>query len=129
MEKKKIFIKDIIIDKVIENVMVIYVVFGGLINLLFYILVIVYVVNCKIFIVEDWIRINKKVFCLVDVLLNGFVGYIIVKVFLVGGVLEVMFYLRKLGVLYEDVLIVIGEIFGLNFDWWEKLERCVIMKK
>lgn len=99
---------DIFFDKVIENVMVIYVVFGGFINLLLYILVIVYVVGCMILDVEYWMCINCKVLCLVSVLFNGLDYYLIVCVFFVGGVLEVMFYLCDFGLLYLDVMIVIG---------------------
>lgn len=113
---------DIFFDKVIENVMVIYVVFGGFINLLLYILVIVYVVGCMILDVEYWMCINCKVLCLVSVLFNGLDYYLIVCVFFVGGVLEVMFYLCDFGLLYLDVMIVIGQMVGENFEWWQVFE-------
>lgn len=129
MEKKKIFTKDIITDKAIENAMVIHAAFGGSTNLLLHIPAIAHAANCKIPTVEDWTRINKKVPRLVDVLPNGPVGHTTVKVFLAGGVPEVMLHLRKLGVLHEDVLTVTGETLGSNLDWWEKSERRAMMKK
>lgn len=88
--------------------MVIYAAFGGFINLLLYISVIVYAAGCTISDVEYWTRINRKVSRLVSVLFNGSDYYSIVRVFFAGGVSEVMFYLRDFGLLYLDVMIVIG---------------------
>lgn len=53
MEKKKIFTKDIITDKAIENAMVIHAAFGGSTNLLLHIPAIAHAANCKIPTVED----------------------------------------------------------------------------
>lgn len=47
-----------------------------------------------------------------------------VNVFMVGGVLEVMLYLCSFGLLYEDVMMVIGSMLKENFDWWEYFEWC-----
>ena len=49
--------------------------------------------------VEDWIAVNRQVPRLVDVLPNGPVGHPTVRVFLAGGVPEVMLHLRELGLL------------------------------
>ena len=46
-----------------------------------------------------------------------------VRVFLAGGVPEVMLHLRALGLLDEDVLTVTGEPLGEVLDWWETSER------
>lgn len=129
MEKKGLSTKDILTDKAIENAMVVHAAFGGSTNLLLHIPAIAYAANCKIPTVEDWTRINKKIPRLVDVLPNGPVGHTTVKVFLAGGVPEVMLHLRKLGVLHEDVRTVTGETLGTNLDWWEKSERRALMKK
>ncbi|MGN7286384.1 YjhG/YagF family D-xylonate dehydratase [Shouchella rhizosphaerae] len=129
MEKKGLSTKDIMTDKAIENAMVVHAAFGGSTNLLLHIPAIAHAANCKIPTVEDWTRINKKIPRLVDVLPNGPVGHTTVKVFLAGGVPEVMLHLRKLGVLHEDVQTVTGETLGANLDWWEKSERRALMKK
>ncbi|MCZ6677477.1 MAG: dihydroxy-acid dehydratase, partial [Candidatus Poribacteria bacterium] len=73
--------------------------------------------------VEDWIAINRQVPRLVDVLPNGPVGHPTVRVFLAGGVPEVMLHLRAPGLLNEDVLTASGEPLGRNLDWWEKSDR------
>jgi putative YjhG/YagF family dehydratase len=59
----------------------------------------------------------------VSVLPNGPVHHPTVRVFLAGGVPEVMLHLRRLGLLKTDVLTVTGKTLGENLDWWEKSER------
>src|SRR5207245_1667759 len=73
--------------------------------------------------VDDWIAINRKVPRLVDVLPNGPIGHPTVRVFLAGGVPEVMLHLRGLGLLDEHCLTVTGEPLGRMLDWWAKSER------
>src|SRR6185369_2830288 len=73
--------------------------------------------------VEDWSAINRSVPRIVDVLPNGPVGHPTVRVFLAGGVPEVMLHLRRLGLLDTNVLTVSGETLGAVLDWWEGSER------
>ena len=54
---------------------------------------------------------------LVDALPNGPVGHPTVRVFLAGGVPEVMLQLRELGLLELDVLTVAGCTLGEVLDW------------
>jgi putative YjhG/YagF family dehydratase len=73
--------------------------------------------------VEDWIEVNRRVPRLVSVLPNGPVHHPTVRVFLAGGVPEVMLHLRRLGLLDLKVLTVTGKTLGENLDWWETSER------
>ena len=50
-------------------------------------------------------------------------GHPTVRVFLAGGVPEVMLHLRRLGLLDLDCLTVTGERLGRVLDWWENSER------
>jgi putative YjhG/YagF family dehydratase len=59
----------------------------------------------------------------VDALPNGPVGHTTVRVFLAGGVPEVMLHLRAMGLLREDCLTVSGASLGHSLDWWERSER------
>ena len=52
--------------------------------------------------VDDWTDVNRQVPRLVDALPNGPVGHPTVRVFLAGGVPEVMLHLRELGLLELD---------------------------
>ena len=129
MEKKGMKMSDILTDKAIENAMVVHAAFGGSTNLLLHIPAIAHAAGLKMPTVEDWVRVNEKVPRLVSVLPNGPVDHPTVRVFLSGGVPEVMLHLRKLGVLHEDVLTVTGQTLGENLDWWEKSERRMKLKE
>ena len=97
--------------------------FGGSTNLLLHIPAIAHAAGLKRPTVDDWISVNRRVPRLVSVLPNGPVHHPTVRVFLAGGVPEVMLHLRRLGLLNTDVLTVTGKTLGENLDWWEKSER------
>lgn len=123
LEANGITTKDILTDKAIENAMVIHAAFGGSTNLLLHLPAIAHAAGLHIPTVADWTRINEKVPRLVSVLPMGPVNHPTSRVFLAGGVPEVMLHLRKLGLLHEDVLTVTGKTLGENLDWWETSER------
>ncbi len=121
---KGVTTKDIVTPEAIRNAMVVHAAFGGSTNLLLHIPAIAHAAGLERPTIEDWTEINQKVPRLVDVLPNGPVGHPTVRVFLAGGVPEVMLHLRKLGgLLNEDVLTATGETLGHNLDWWESSER------
>jgi putative YjhG/YagF family dehydratase len=120
---RKLTTCDILNDSAIENAMVVHAAFGGSTNLLLHIPAIAHAAKLKHPTAEDWISINRRVPRLVSVLPNGPVDHPTVRVFLAGGVPEVMLHLRQLGLLKTDVLTVTGKTLGENLDWWEKSER------
>src|SRR5439155_26812259 len=71
----------------------------------------------------DWTEINRKVPRLVDALPNGPVGHPTVRVFLAGGVPEVMLHLRRMKLLDESVMTATGQTLKANLDWWERSTR------
>src|SRR5207247_9014861 len=105
-----------------HNAMTVHAAFGGSTNLLLHIPAIAYSAGLRRPTVEDWIAINRRVPRLVDVLPNGPVGHPTIRVFLAGGVPEVMLHLRRLGLLDENCLTVAGEPLGKILDWWERSE-------
>ena len=115
--------RDILTPASIENAMVMHAAFGGSTNLLLHIPAIAHAAGLKRPTVDDWIAVNRRVPRLVSVLPNGPVHHPTVRVFLAGGVPEVMLHLRRLGLLNTDVLTVTGKTLGENLDWWEKSER------
>src|SRR5215470_2311458 len=60
---------------------------------------------------------------LVDALPNGPRNHPTVRVFLAGGVPEVMLHLRREGLLDLDALTVSGDRLGRVLDWWEGSDR------
>ncbi len=123
LEEKKLTTRQILTDAAIENAMVLHAAFGGSTNLLLHVPAIAHAAGIKQPTVEDWIAVNRRVPRLVSVLPNGPVHHSTVRVFLAGGVPEVMSHLRRLGLLKTDVLTVTGKTLGENLDWWEKSER------
>jgi putative YjhG/YagF family dehydratase len=123
LENRGITIKEILTHDAIHNAMVIYAAFGGSTNLLLHLPAIAHAAGLERPNVDDWIRINRSVPRLVDVLPNGPIGHPTVRAFLAGGVPEVMLYLRKLGLLRENVMTASGKILRENLDWWKNSER------
>ncbi len=115
--------KDILTESALHNAMVVYAAFGGSTNLLLHIPAIAHAAGLKRPTPADWKKLNQKVPRLVDVLPNGPVGHPTVRVFLAGGVPEVMLKLRGLGLLDLDVLTVSGQKLGELLEWWEKSDR------
>ena len=119
----------IITDASIRNAMAVHAAFGGSTNLLLHIPAIAHAAKCSRPTVEDWIAINKKVPRLVDVLPNGPTHHPTVRVFLAGGVPEVMLHLREMGLLDTSVMTVSGKTLGENLDTWVASERRSTFKK
>ncbi len=122
LEERKLRMRDILTPAAIQNGMTLHAAFGGSTNLLLHIPAIAHAAGLELPTVEDWIAINRRVPRLVSVLPNGPVHHPTVRVFLAGGVPEVMLHLRRLGLLNLDVLTVTGQKLGDNLDWWEKSE-------
>src|SRR5262245_23997255 len=103
--------------------MVLHAAFGGSTNLLLHIPAIAHAAGLKPPTVDDWIEVNCRVPRLVSVLPNGPIHHPTVRVFLAGGVPEVMLHLRRLGLLQTDALTVTGKTLSQNLDAWEKSDR------
>jgi len=129
LHKSGLSMKDILTDSAVRNAMVVYAAFGGSTNLLLHIPAIAHAAGLSRPTLEDWKKINSQVPRLVDVLPNGPVGHPTVRVFLAGGVPEVMLHLRELGLLDLDVLTVSGKSLGEMLDWWDKSERRQRLRK
>ena len=61
---------------------------------------------------DDWADVNRKVPRIVDALPNGPVGHPTIRVFLAGGVPEVMLHLRAADLFELNCLTVSGESLG-----------------
>jgi putative YjhG/YagF family dehydratase len=115
--------KDVLTEAAVRNAMAVHAAFGGSTNLLLHLPAVAYSAGLRRPTVEDWSTVNRQVPRLVDVLPNGPVGHPTVRVFLAGGVPEVMLHLRRLGLLDESCLTVSGSPLGKVLDWWENSER------
>ncbi len=123
LDERKLTTQQILTSESIRNAMVLHAAFGGSTNLLLHIPAIAHAAGLKRPTVDDWISVNRRVPRLVSVLPNGPVHHPTVRVFLAGGVPEVMLHLRRLELLDTGVLTVTGKTLGENLDEWEQSER------
>lgn len=121
--------KDILTDAAIRNAMVVHAACGGSTNLLLHIPAIAFAAGLARPTVADWTEVNRKVPRFVSVLPNGPVNHPTVRLFLAGGVPEIMLHLRGMGMLDLGVLTVTGEPLGNVLNWWEKSERRQAMRQ
>jgi len=128
LSKAGIGVRDILTDAAIRNAMVVHAAFGGSTNLLLHVPAIAHAAGLRRPTAEDWSEVNRKVPRLVDALPNGPVGHPTVRVFLAGGVPEVMLHLAELGLLDTSVLTVTGKRLSEILDAWEKSPRRKICK-
>src|SRR5450631_2718508 len=115
--------RDVLTPAALENAMVLHAAFGGSTNLLLHIPAIAHAAKLKLPTVDDWISVSRRVPRLVSVLPNGPIHHPTVRVFLAGGVPEVMLHLRALNLLDTKALTVTGKTLGEVLDWWETSER------
>jgi putative YjhG/YagF family dehydratase len=114
---------NILTDAAFKNALAVFAAFGGSTNLLLHTPAIAFHAGVKRPTIDDWTHFNRRVPRLVDALPNGPVGHPTIRVFLAGGVPEVMLHLRELGLLELDALTASGEKLGAVLDWWTKSER------
>ncbi|HMH76296.1 MAG TPA: YjhG/YagF family D-xylonate dehydratase [Candidatus Udaeobacter sp.] len=121
--------RDIVTDAAVRNAMMVHAAVGGSTNLLLHLTAVAHAAGLRRPVVQDWIDVNRQVPRLVDVLPNGPRNHPTVRLFLAGGVPEVMLHLRRRGLLEETCLTVTGESLGRARDWWEGSERRTALRE
>lgn len=114
---------DVVTPDAVENAMLVHAAFGGSTNLLIHIPAIAHAAGLPRPTVDDWRRVNHAVPRLVDALPNGPRNHPTVRVFLAGGVPEVMLHLRGMGLLNTGAETVLGRTWDDVLDEWEGSER------
>ncbi|HEY3969516.1 MAG TPA: YjhG/YagF family D-xylonate dehydratase [Planctomycetaceae bacterium] len=123
LEEAGLTMHDILTPAAFQNAMTVHAACGGSTNLLLHLPAVAFAAGLTRPTSADWSHINRQVPRIVDVLPNGPVGHPTVRVFLAGGVPEIMLHLRRLGLLDLSVLTASGKTLGENLDWWENSER------
>jgi putative YjhG/YagF family dehydratase len=113
--------REILTDAAVRNAMVVHAAVGGSTNLLLHVPAIAHAAGLPRPTVDDWRTVNHQVPRLVDVLPNG--PHPTIRVYLAGGVPEVMLHLRRAGLLDTTTRTVAGATLGETLDWWEHSER------
>jgi putative YjhG/YagF family dehydratase len=123
LERRGIHTKHVLTDAAFHNALAVFAAFGGSTNLLLHTPAIAFHAGVKRPTVADWTAMNRRVPRLVDALPNGPVGHHTTRVFLAGGVPEVMLHLRAAGLLRLDALTVSGATLERVLDWWQTSDR------
>jgi putative YjhG/YagF family dehydratase len=119
----------ILSDASVRNAMAVFAAFGGSTNLLIHLPAVAYSAGLRRPGVPDWAEVNRRVPRLVSVLPNGPVDHPTVRVYLAGGVPEVMLHLRDLNLLELDALTVSGQTWGELLRWWESSPRRAALRR
>jgi len=122
-------LRDILTDGAVRNAMTVHAACGGSTNLLLHVPAVAFTAGLRRPTVDDWAEVNRRTPRLVDALPNGPVGHPTVRVFLAGGVPEIMLHLRELGLLELSALTASGEPLGAVLDWWQKSERRAALRR
>jgi putative YjhG/YagF family dehydratase len=120
--------RDILTEASIRNAMVVHAACGGSTNLLLHIPAIAFAAGLPRPTVDQWSDVNRRVPRFVSVLPNGPVNHPTVRVFLAGGVPEIMLHLREQNLLDLDVFTVTGRTLGEVLDWWQDSSRRKIVR-
>jgi putative YjhG/YagF family dehydratase len=113
--------RDIVTAAALRNAMAVFAAVGGSTNLLLHLPAVAHAAGLAPPTVDDWADVNRRVPRLVDCLPNG--PHPTVRLFLAGGVPEVMLHLRTLGLLDLDALTAFGTPLGEALSAWERSER------
>ncbi|MBS1810753.1 MAG: YjhG/YagF family D-xylonate dehydratase [Acidobacteria bacterium] len=117
----------IITPAAIRNAMAVHSAFGGSTNLLLHLPAVAHAAGLEIPAIEEWIQINRRVPRMVDSLPNG--PHPTVRVFLAGGVPEVMLHLRGLGLIDGSALTAYGKPLDQMLDEWAISERRQVLRE
>ena len=123
LAKRKQTTADILTDGSVRNAITVHAAFGGSTNLLLHTPAVAFHAGLRRPTVDEWAEVNRRVPRIVDALPNGPVGHPTIRVFLAGGVPEVMLHLRDSGLLDLNCRTVSGETIGGNLEWWETSDR------
>jgi putative YjhG/YagF family dehydratase len=115
--------RNILTPASIKNALVVHAACGGSTNLLLHIPAVAFAAGLPRPTVEEWSDVNRRVPRFVSVLPNGPVNHPTVRVFLAGGVPEIMLHLAKANLLDLSALTVTGHTLGENLEWWNTSER------
>lgn len=122
-------LRDIVTEQAVENAMLLHAAVGGSTNLLLHIPAIAAAAGLPRPDVAAFSRVNAAVSRLVDCLPNGPVGHPTVRLFLAGGVPEVAWHLRELGLFHGEALTATGASWNELLDAWPTSQRRAICRQ
>ncbi len=129
MADRRCSLEQILTPSSIRNAIAVHAACGGSTNLLLHIPAIAHAAGLDRPTVEDWIEANRQVQRFVDVLPNGPLNHPTIRVYLAGGVPEIMLHLRDMGAIDGDCRTVTGRTWNEILDGWAGSSRRRLLRR
>ncbi len=129
MHQQKLKLADVLTEDSFANALAVHAACGGSTNLLIHIPAIAHAAGLRPPKLDDWISINRRVSRFVDCLPNGPKFHPTVRLFLAGGVPEIMWHLRELGIAKTNARTVTGKTWDEILDHWKTSKRRMMLRE
>lgn len=126
--QRKESLADILTEDAFHNAIAVHAACGGSTNLLLHVPAIAHAAGIERPSIDQWADINRRVSRFVDVLPNGPKYHPTVRLFMAGGVPEIMWHLRALGIARCDAKTVTGKTWHEILDAWHRSPRREAMR-
>ncbi|MFN9604703.1 MAG: YjhG/YagF family D-xylonate dehydratase, partial [Planctomycetota bacterium] len=127
--QRKATLADVLNEDSFHNAIAVHAACGGSTNLLLHIPAVAFAAGIDRPSIEMWTDINRRVSRFVDVLPNGPQFHPTVRLFMAGGVPEIMWHLRELGIAKCDCKTVTGLTWHEILDQWHRSPRRAAMRQ
>lgn len=121
--QRKTTLADVLTNDSFYNAIAVHAACGGSTNLLLHVPAVAFAAGLERPTLELWKDINRKVARFVDVLPNGPMYHPTVRLFMAGGVPEIMWHLREMGIAKCDAKTITGQTWNEILDVWQSSER------
>jgi xylonate dehydratase len=121
--QRKQTLRDVLTEDSFWNAIAVHAACGGSTNLLIHVPAIAHAAGLPRPPIDRWIELNRKVSRFVDCLPNGPMYHPTVRLFMAGGVPEVMWHLRELGIARCDAKTITGKTWHEILDAWKTSAR------
>lgn len=123
MAQRKQTLADVLNEDSFHNALAVHAACGGSTNLLLHVPAIAFAAKIRRPTVEEWTHVNQQVWRFVDVLPNGPQYHPTIRLFLAGGVPEIMWHLREMGIARTHAKTITGQTWDEILDAWQGSER------
>ncbi|MDZ4852702.1 MAG: YjhG/YagF family D-xylonate dehydratase [Pirellulaceae bacterium] len=123
MHQSKLRLRDILTEDSFHNAIAVHAACGGSTNLLLHVPAIAFAAGLPRPTVDKWIELNQSVSRFVDCLPNGPQFHPTIRLFLAGGVPEIMWHLREMGIARCDERTITGKTWNEILDAWQGSSR------
>ena len=127
--QRKAKLSDILCEDSFHNAIAVHAACGGSTNLLLHIPAVAFAAGIERPSLETWTELNRKISRFVDVLPNGPQFHPTIRLFLAGGVPEIMWHLRELGIAKCECKTVTGMTWNQILDRWKDSPRRRAMRE